>query len=155
VYKILCSILCIALISCSDKIPIEIQKRLDERHLSCKVAVSYLQIYIKKIQYKKEHGNSKFQQIGDCEAKHIRDNLWFVKGYWLNIAMGLDGIAQINFEAVMFEDNNQRDLAVKRYGTQYTFCGVAINGKDASGIVRYVNCEDGGDIMEFKIKHGL
>jgi hypothetical protein len=150
-YKILVIALCTVLMGCKEK-P---KSWNSEWHGSCRVAVSLLQPYFKNIKFNKEHGKLGHQQIGNCEAEHIKDNLWFVKGFWLSKAMELDGISPINFEAVMFEDNNQRDKAVKKYGTQYLFCGVAINGKDASGIVHYVHCRDGGNILEFKTKHGL
>jgi hypothetical protein len=150
-YKILAVALCAVLMGCKEK-P---KSWNNEWHGSCKVAVSLLQPYFKNIKFNKKHGKLGHQQIGNCEAEHIKDNLWFVKGFWLSKGMKLEGTSPINFEAVMFEDNNKRDLAVKRYGTQYTFCSVALNGKDATGTLRYPRCGDGVDIMKFKEMHGL
>jgi hypothetical protein len=107
------------------------------------------------IKYTKEHNSQNYNQTGDCKAQKITETLWFVKGIWYNKAMESEGLPPVKYEVVMFEDNNKNNLAVQRFGTQFSDCSFAIEGIDRTGHVRYTQCLEGRYILEFKKNYGL
>ncbi len=92
-----------------------------------------------------------YDTIGSCEAKQMKDGLWHVKGLHYNHRMEIDRIPPINYEALMFEEDED-EFSVQRYGTQYGLCSLAIDGVDRTGSVRPNRCGDGMYILEYKIK---
>jgi len=127
-----------------------------EWHPSCQVAAIQAPHYFHEpLKFSKRREYTQHNQTGECTTRMVIGNLWFVQGTWYNDAMKEDRIAPVNYEAVMYADNNPSEIAVERYGTQYNVCSIAIDGIDRTGEIRLNKCGDGRYILEFKKKHGL
>lgn len=103
---------------------------------------------------RKKVRSEKMQYLGECNAKKVTDDFWFVSGVHYNNWMKEDGRPPVRYEAVFFENNDATDLYVQRLGTQYITCGVAAEGIDRTKI-RYKRCGLGAYILEFKKLHAL
>jgi hypothetical protein len=103
---------------------------------------------------RKKDRPEKFEYLGECRAKKVTDVLWFVSGIHYNSWMKEDGRSPVRFEAVVYEDNDPKNLHVERSGTQYTMCGVAAEGIDRTRL-RYKRCGVGAYVLEFKKLHTL
>lgn len=154
--RLLVTLSIVCLITACEKPQVVGKGWKEEWHPACKVASAFVPMHFKeRIRYSEQRESKQYNHIGDCRAEKVTGEIWFVRGIWLTAAMKLDGIPAIDYEAVMFEDNDPNDLAVQRYGTQYVICSVAIKGEDRTGSIRLNRCGDGKYIHDFKRRHHL
>lgn len=128
-----------------------------EWHPSCQVMAWFAPSHFPKpLQFSKASDVWRgYDTLGDCRATKRPDGLWHVIGTHYNQRMVLDRIAPVSYEALMIEDNDVRDPAVQRYGTQYLVCSVLIDGIDRTGSTRLNKCGEGRYILEYKGKYGI
>jgi hypothetical protein len=80
---------------------------------------------------------------------------WFVRGSYLTQQMKIDGIRPAKFEALMYEENDRKDLAVQRYGTQYLLCSMVIDDIDVTQMPLLNMCADARYLEAYKLKYQL